>query len=461
MAAQGAAAPIRNVLLIVSDDLRAGVLSCYGDPFCQTPNIDRLSKRSMVFERTYCQGTLCGPSRASFMRGRFVGRPGITLGEHLQQHGRYSARVGKIFHMRVPGDIIAGTNGEDVAACWTERFNSPGQEAHSPGEYACLNLNIFSRSPENRQSTGDPHRPFVTVRTDGDGSAQPDFRTAEKTVELLKKMKPDDKPFFIATGFVRPHYPMVAPPQYFDRYPWQSMVLPTIPDGDLQDIPTRGRSRSNSASVGLDRYPDNQRRMWSGYYAAVTFMDAQLGRILDTLEAQQLLESTLIIFTSDHGYHLGDHGFWQKSNLHEQVTRVPLLISGPGISPGRSRSITQLVDLFPTICDLTGVPVPEDLDGRSLRPVLEDPAVKIHDGAVSFVNGGIGLRTERWAWMSYRDGTRELYDMDRDPGQYTNLADRADQVERVRAFSSLLRQLTAEIPQAKQNSRKRTLDNQK
>ena len=146
----------------------------------------------------------------------------------------------------------------------------------------------------------------------------------------------------------------------------------------------------------------------------------------------------------------------RKSELH----RLLVCISYP-VSPGRSRSITQLVDLFPTICDLTGVPVPEDLDGRSLRPVLEDPAVKIHDGAVSFVNGGIGLRTERWAWMSYRDGTSELYDMDRDPGQYTNLADRADQVERVRAFSSLLRQLTAEIPQAKQNSRKRTLDNQK
>ena len=135
---------IRNVLFIVSDDLKASVLGCYGDKICKTPNIDRLAREGMVFERAYCQGTVCGPSRASFMRGRHFGRNSITLGEHLINNDFISARVGKIFHMRVPGDIIAGTNGQDVAACWTERFTAPGREAHTPGKYACLNLNIFT-----------------------------------------------------------------------------------------------------------------------------------------------------------------------------------------------------------------------------------------------------------------------------------------------------------------------------
>lgn len=455
LVADGAAeiAKIRNVLLIVSDDLRAGVLSCYGDPFCQTPNLQRLVSRGVVFERAYCQGTVCGPSRASFMRGRFVGRPGVTLGEHLREQGRYSARVGKIFHMRVPGDIIAGTNGEDVEACWTERFNSPGQEAHSPGEYSCLNLNIVTRAAENRQSTGDPHRPFVTVQTDGDGSAQPDYRTADKAVELLSGMGADADPFLLAVGFVRPHYPMVAPPEFFEQYPHRSMVLPDVPKGDLDDIPAAGRSGSNSVSTGLQKYPENQQRMWSGYYAAVSFMDAQLGRVLDALEQRQLLDSTLIIFTSDHGYHLGDHDFWQKSNLHEQVVRVPLVIAGPGIAAGRSRSLVQLVDLFPTVCDLTGASVPEGLDGRSLRPVLQNTSATVHDAAVSFVSGGHGLRTDRWAYMKYRDGSSELYDMDHDPGQYTNLSGKPEHAALEKQLEQQLRQLTGATDESS-NSRK-------
>jgi iduronate 2-sulfatase len=279
-----AQAATTNVLFIVSDDLRAGVLGCYGDKLCATPNIDRLAARGVVFERAYCQGTVCGPSRASFMRGRYFGGKGITLGEHFIQQGRVTARVGKIFHMRVPGDIIAGTDGEDVAACWTERHNSQGQEAHTPGDYACLNLNVFTSALEGRQSTGDPHRPFVTVSYEGDGSDQPDAKTAVKTVELLRQVKAGGKPFLLAAGFVRPHYPMVAPRPYFDRYPHETIELPHVPEGDLDDIPPLGISGSNSKKNGLAQFPENQQRMWSGYYASVTFMDAQLGLILDELD---------------------------------------------------------------------------------------------------------------------------------------------------------------------------------
>lgn len=421
-----AAKPAKNVLFIVSDDLRASVLHCYGDNVSATPNIDRLASRGVVFERAYCQGTVCGPSRASFMRGRHIGNQGITLGAHFIAQGRTTARVGKIFHMRVPGDIIAGSDGEDVPACWTQRFNAPGLEAGTPGDYACLNLNLFTTSLEGRQSTGDPHRPFVTVSFEGDGSDQPDAKAAAKAVELLREFKTADKPFLLAVGFVRPHYPMVAPRQYFDRYPHDQVTLPEVPEGDLDDIPPAGISGSNSRKNGLAEHPENQRRMWSGYRASVTFMDAQLGRVLDELDRLGLAETTAIVFTSDHGYHLGDHTFWQKSNLHEQVTRVPLIIAAPGIAPARSRSLAQLVDVFPTLCELTGAPVPKSVEGQSLVPVLRDPSAKVNDAVFSYVQGGHhALRTDRWAYMRYADGAEELYDMDADPGQHSNLASHA------------------------------------
>jgi hypothetical protein len=172
-----------------------------------------------------------------------------------------------------------------VEACWSQRFNSQGKEAHTPGDYACLNLNIFTTELEGRQSTKDPHRPFVTVSYEGDGSDQPDAKTAAKSVELLREFKAAGKPFLLAAGFVRPHYPMVAPRPFFDRYPHAKIEVPQVPENDLDDIPPLGISGSNSKKNGLAKFPENQQRMWSGYYAAVTFMDTQLGRILDELDA--------------------------------------------------------------------------------------------------------------------------------------------------------------------------------
>lgn len=411
--------PIRNVLFIIADDLRAGVLGCYGDPFCQTPNLDALASRGMLFSRTYCQGTSCAPSRQSMMFSRYQGTSAVNMGQHFRQNGWYSARVGKIYHMRVPGDIIAGTNGLDVASSWTERFNAPGLEAHTPGDYACLNLNQFTDSLENRQSTKMPHRMFVSVQYDGDGSDQADHKAATKAIELLGKHA--SEPFFIAVGLVRPHYPMVAPRRFFQPYPWQKMLLPPQQTGDLADIPKMGQAATMSSRNPIGMYPDNQKRMWSAYYAAVSFMDAQVGRILNELDRLGLRESTAVVFTSDHGYHLGDHQFWQKSNLHEQVLRVPLILSAPGYASGVSDSISELVDLFPTLSELAGLQVPESVQGTSLVPVLKDASAKVKEHAISF-HQGFSLRSERWHYMRYRDGSKELYDMSKDDGEFDNLA---------------------------------------
>ncbi len=419
---------IKNVLFIISDDLKASVLGCYGNQVCQTPNIDRLAQQGMVFQRAYCQGTWCAPSRQSFMFSRYQSGGTINMGENFRNHGYYSARVGKIYHMRVPGDIIAGTNGLDVASSWTERFNSTGQEAHTPGDYACLNLNIFTTELANRQSTKMPHRPFVTVELQGDGADQPDYKSAQKAIEILRKRKSSDEPFFLAVGLVRPHYPMVAPKEFFERYPWQNIQLPESYQGDQNDIPKMGMSQSLSSVNKMGDFPDNQKRMWAGYYASVSFMDAQLGKIVGELERLGLRDSTAIVFTSDHGYHLGEHEFWQKSNLHEEVTRVPLVISAPGFRPGRTNSPVELVDLYPTFAELVGVNVPKDVQGKSLCSVLTDPTVRVRESALS-IHQGFALRSDRWAYIRYADRSEELYDMNSDPKQFTNLADSKSHAE--------------------------------
>ena len=447
-----AATKIRNVVLVVSDDLKASVLGFYGDKICNTPNIDRLAREGMVFERAYCQGTVCGPSRASFMRGRHVGRRSITLGEHLINNQFISARVGKIFHMRVPGDIIAGTNGQDVANCWTERFNAPGREAHTPGDYACLNLNIFTNKLEGRQSTAMPHRMFVSVTYEGDGSDQPDWKAASKSIELLNKYTKQNKPFFLATGFVRPHYPNVAPRQYFEPYPHRKIELPKVAKNDHADMPRMAISGSNSAKHGIDKYPENQQRMWSAYYATVTFMDEQLGRLLNELDRLGIRESTAIVFTSDHGYHLGEHHFWQKGNLHEEVTRVPLIISVPGIKPGRTKSIVELVDIFPTIAELTGTKIPDSVQGASLVQVLRKPSANVKDGAISIVKNGYSYRTANWAYMRYKDGSEELYDMQADSQQFVNLATHEERQEVLKSHRKRLADRLSSLMIASKNS---------
>ena len=422
---------VKNILLIVSDDLKADAINCYGNKTARTPNIDSLAAEGTLFQNAYCQGTVCAPSRASFMRGRYFGKNEITWGEHFQKHGFSSTRVGKIFHMRVPGDIIAGTDGQDVAECWSAKYNIPGKEAHTPGNYACLNLNKFTTELEGRESTKMPNRMFVTVDYEGDGSDQPDWKAATKSIELLHQFKKDEKPFFLATGLIRPHYPNVAPRQYFDFYPFQKMKLPFVPERDWEDMPSLAISNSNSNRFGIDKYPDNQKKMWSGYLATVTYMDEQVGRILNALKQLNMDKETAVIFTSDHGYLLGEHNFWQKGNLREEVTRVPLIIKSPKSSPAQNSSIVELVDIFPTACELIGLPIPKSAQGKSLVPILSKSKNKVKHSALSFVPKGISLRTERWSYMKYKDGSEELYDMRMDPKQFQNLVKKPEYLEQL------------------------------
>ena len=424
--------PVKNILYIIADDLKASTIGCYGDEICQTPNIDRLAKEGVRFTRAYAQGTACAQSRPSLMFGRYT-QARINTREHtsfpqlMKEQGWYSARVGKIFHMAVPNDVIHGTDGVDHPPSWTERFNCQGLEQDTPGAYACLNQNIFKTDLEDRAGIKHPDRMYVSVRMPKDTKDQPDQKAADKAIELLQAHK--DEPFVLAVGFVRPHYPMVAPETYFAPYHWEDITMPERREGDWNDIPLQGIPKFTSKSKGLDRYPDNQRRMWADYYAAVSFMDEQLGKVLDELERLGLKESTAIVFTSDHGYHLGEHDFWQKSNLHEESQRVPLIIAAPGVAPGESDALAELTDIYPTVLDYAGVDVPDFCEGLSLRPVLENPDADIRDYAFSYHGGEkpiqFSLRGKRWAYMHYGPEIEELYDMDADPKQFTNLAKNA------------------------------------
>jgi len=430
---------IKNILFIISDDLKASVLPAYGNHVCKTPNLDQLAASGMVFERAYCQGLACAPSRPSFMRSIYprsrASAP--TIGEHFQQHGMHTARVGKVFHMGVPHAQLDGSDGKDVPECWTERYNTKSAETFSPGLYRLLNSDIVTREIEGRDAKG-PNRMWATVESDReDGSDQADHMVATRAIELLQQRKATGKPFFLAVGFVRPHFPTVTPKRFFDMYPHQKMKIPPLIKDDLDDIPQAGRG---SDGKGLNEMEESRRRMWQAYYASVSFMDEQLGRVVDELEQLGLRESTAIVFTSDQGYHLGEHGFWQKGNLHEEVVRVPLIFSVPGIKPGRSLSLVELVDFYPTCTEILDLPTPESLQGKSLMPILKNPSATVRDTALSINNRGTagGLRAANWHYMNYGEKGEELYDMSKDPHQYTNVANDP-------AFAAMLKEARAKF----------------
>jgi iduronate 2-sulfatase len=420
-----------NVLLIISDDLTSTALGCYGNKVCKTPNIDRLAARGMRFTRAHCQGTYCGPSRASFMSGYYPHATGVqgytnprpaigeraTWSQHFKNAGYYAARVSKIFHMGVPGGIEDGSDGADDQASWTERFNSPGPEWKAPGIGETLEGNADGKKPVIGGNT------FIIVAAEGGDLLHSDGKTATKASELIAQHS--KQPFFLAVGFVRPHVPFVAPKKYFDMYPPEQVVLPAKRPGDWDDIPKPGINYKTSLNMKMD--VTKQKKAVSGYYAAVSYMDAQVGRVLDALEKSGQAANTVVIFTSDHGYHLGEHDFWAKVSLHDESARVPLIISAPGIKAGVSDSLVELLDLYPTTSKLCGIEVPARLQGRDISPILNDPKAKVHDTvfSVSGTSKGFMLRDDRWVFIQYGEDARggvELFDMHSDPQQFTNLA---------------------------------------
>jgi len=446
-----------NVLFIISDDLTTTALSNYENKACHTPNIDKLASEGMRYTHTYCQSPFCGPSRASMMFGYYpsatttygytsgrenVGETRKSWAQLFKDNGYYTARVSKIYHMGVPGDIEKGSDGTDDEASWTERFNSPGPEWKAGGEAELVQNNPYGLKPRQGGNV------MTIVKADGDDLVHSDGKTAEKASELIRKHK--DKPFFLAVGFVRPHVPFVAPKKYFEPYPYEQIVLPPKVVNDWDDIPERGINYVTSVNARMSE--EQEKKAVAGYYAAVSYMDAQVGKVLKTLEEEGLEDNTIVIFTSDHGFHLGEHRFWMKVSLHEESVRIPMIIKVPGKKPGICHSLTELMDLYPTVAELAGLKYSEHLQGRSLVQTLDDPQTEVRDCAfvVTSRRGRIEflLRTKKWAYIQYDEDAGsgiELFDMEYDPKQYNNLANNPKYESIVNEFQEKLKKRLEDV----------------
>lgn len=433
----------------MSDDLNTA-LSGYGHPECKTPHLDEFANSGVSFTKAFCQFPLCGPSRASIMSGQYplvtgvTGNGGqldperITLPRHFANHGYWSARVSKIFHMGIPGDIMEGKSGRDHAASWKMTHNIAALEALTPGKAEDFDSPdaVAGYAKERQrwldaQTSGEPYRMSRIARAqyavieveEKNQHLLADAMTTDKAIEVLNTRADEAEPFFLAVGLIRPHFPFIGTEKTISQYRSDQIMNPNVPDDDHDDIPLQ----TLSAVKEFDKAPLQKIRR--GYYGAIGFMDQQVGRLLTELKRLKLRENTIVIFVSDHGYLLGEHHMWKKSKLWEEVIRVPLIISVPGGKRGvKCDHTVELVDLYPTLTELAGLPADPEVQGQSLVALLDDPKTSLPgNDAFIQVGSGYGLRSGKWAYMWYPESKKHkqegfmLYDMETDPSQYTNL----------------------------------------
>ncbi len=449
-----------NVLFMISDDLN-NMLGCYGAPLAKTPNLDRLARRGVLVERAYCSFPLCGPSRNSLLTGLYPNSTGIfansqifrqtipsqlSLPHLFRNAGYFAGRIGKLYHYNVPNSI--GTNGHDDPASWELELNPAGVDR-------LVELkDTFSLIPGQ---FGGTLSWYASPRSD---QYHTDSLLADDAVWVLERCaKHPERPIFLAVGFYRPHTPYISPKiPYFDYYPEADMPVVQGVAEDQLDIPVAGLG---SYKTDQDQLTDTLRRQCrQAYLASISFMDAQVGRVVQKLEELRLSDNTIIVFTSDHGYHMGEHGLWQKMSLFEESARVPLLIVAPGKCTAGSAVSAPVshVDIFPTLAELCGVTPPENIQGQSLANMLQDSNQKGRGWALTQVTRrsdrplkksarsrseenrqffGYSLRSDRWRYTQWDSGAEghALYDHSSDPKELTNLADQPQHAETVAVLS--------------------------
>lgn len=466
-----------NVLFIAVDDLRPD-LGCYGNPVVKTPNLDRLAARGTVFDHAYCQQAVCSPSRSSIMTGR---RPDatrvydlvthfrtanpdlVTLPQHFKNHGYYCAAMGKIYHpgyedgrsWNAPHWYPSGQTVDTDPVDWNKRIAtkaSSGVQEYSAAAQA--------EQESNRKRGGGPKAkgPAFEISPKNDEEL-PDGATAVEAVKRLAMLKKGKQPFFLAVGFIKPHLPFVAPKKYWDLYDPAKIPGPAtdhLPEGAP---PFAGHDNGELHSYtnipkGNPIGQDLAQQLRHGYYAAISFMDAQVGRVLDALEKEGLADNTVIVLWGDHGWQLGDHGLWHKHTNFELATRAPLLVSMPRQATAGKHcpAPVEFVDVYPTLADVCGLPAPAGVHGISLKPLLMDPTASVKEIAISqYPRGGeatggkslmgYSIRDTRWRltlWKNRSDNSTvatELYDEQNDPAETVNVATQnADVVTRLTAL---------------------------
>ncbi len=439
-----------NVLLITSDDLNVS-LGCYGHPLVKSPNIDALAARGRKFEMAYCQYPLCNPSRTSFLTGlrpqttkitdnetnpRRLNPGMLTMPQQFQIQGYEVVRVEKIFHGLFPD-----------RRSWHRTLTWSGtKEQREGGEEQVRMRTRESEAKETHPAEGsaktrEDNLNFQWQMTNREDYEERDGISARAAAEFLAGER--KKPFFIGVGFHKPHLPYDAPKKYFDLYPLDTIKPPEFPANDRDDVPPAAfKTDRNKGAVT----PQETLESIRAYYACITFMDAQVGIVLDALAASPYADNTIVIFMSDHGYLLGEHGgLWRKQSLFEEAARVPLILATPGMKqPGvATHSIVELVDIYPTIAELCGFKPPAVLEGKSMVPILEDPKAQIKSVArtMAYHSGILGrsVRDARWRYTEW-DGPdqAELYDHENDPNEFTNLAKDPQHAETVKRLRELL-----------------------
>jgi len=425
-----------NILFIAIDDLRPE-LGCYGSPLVKTPHIDRLAEGAMIFQRAYCQVPVCGASRASLFTGmlptpsRFVNYDtrvekdapqAKTLPQVFREAGYITVANGKVFHHR--------DDTEDRS--WSEPAWSPGNHMNSHDPETTRRLS------ESRQ------RGRIYEAPDVADDAYPDGQFARKTIEDLRRLKETGKPFFLACGFIRPHLPFYAPKKYWDLYPRDGIPLADNrhrPNNAPQAL--RGGTEYRSYHLGdyEDQSDDFHRMMRHGYLASTSYVDQLTGDLLAELDRLDLADNTIVVLWGDHGFHLGEHNFWGKHNTMHLSTRVPLIISVPDKKAGTTAAIVETSDIFPTLCALAGLEVPETVQGRSFAELFDRPGQPFREAAYSRFMAADAVITERFNYTRYHRGkSHMLYDLENDPAENDNLADKPEHAETIERMKNLLKQ---------------------
>jgi iduronate 2-sulfatase len=454
LAASVLAAAPPNILFLVADDLNCA-LACYGDPVAVTPNLDRLAARGLVFELAYCQQAVCNPSRSSFLTGLRPDTVGVddlrksfretapdgmdlvTLPQHFKNQGWFCQNIGKLFHNM--GDT-------------QDRRSWSIDEAFFRGTHA--DDTVFANAASPPGWTKPEYKAPVTEAPELPDTTYRDGQIAELAAAVLRQYPNDGQPFFLAVGFWRPHLPFVAPKRYWDLYDPDDIPLPdpaVAPEGvpAIALHPSREIRGYGLVPKGRDFTEQEIRHYRHGYYASISFLDAQVGKILDALRDGGHADKTLVVFTSDHGFHIGEHALWGKTSNFELDARVPLIIADPCAPAGhgrKTRALAELVDLYPTLAHRAGIAqsLPGNLEGDDLSPVIADPDKRVKDAAFTqhqqpfygnpkdWQAWGYSVRTNRWRYTEWRAIqsdeiiARELYDHENDPSETRNLAqDRA------------------------------------
>jgi arylsulfatase A-like enzyme len=422
-----------DVLFISIDDLNDWVGVLGGHPQAKTPNIDALAERGISFTNAHSTAALCNPARTSVMLGLHPSTSGIygnypgwtqvdhlaalpTIPRFLREHGYSTFGAGKLFHGHTFS--TSGYVGYNDPAAWDAYY--PSVERQLPDEIG----------PHDRPANGNPLSPYFDwSAVVADDRAMADGQVTSWSVDRI--IAAGDAPRFVAAGIYRPHLPWYVPQKYLDMHPLDEIVLPEVPDDDLDDVPLIGQRFLSDVSMAPMELHDwvVETGQWEegvqAYLASISFADAMVGQLIDALDRSGRTNETIIVLWSDHGWHLGEKHRWRKQTLWEESTRVPLIVVAPGITtPGtRSNRVVSLVDIFPTLLELVGIDAPDHLDGVSFKPLLEDPGAEWDRAALStYEQGNHAVRSERFRYIRYFNGNEELYDHDRDPGEWTNLA---------------------------------------